>query len=94
MRIKIEKPGEFGLVTDPSPQEIPHNAWSAVQNVRFDLSAARNANGYAELDTPTDPATSGGSVAAGGSVASGAAVSWGVTSWRPWWHAGRTCECW
>ena len=57
MRIKIEKPGEFGLVTDPSPQEIPHNAWSAVQNVRFDLSAARNANGYAELDTPTDPAT-------------------------------------
>ncbi len=57
MRITIDKPGEFGLVTDPSQQEIPNNAWSRVQNIRFDIGYASNVGGYSEIDTPTDPAT-------------------------------------
>lgn len=35
MRSTIPNTGEFGLIADQAPQEIPVNAWSDVQNFRF-----------------------------------------------------------
>lgn len=57
MRIQVDKAGEFGLVTDPSPQEIPPNAWTTMKNVRCEFAAVRNVWGYTAFDTPTDLAT-------------------------------------
>lgn len=57
MRIKVDKVGEFGLASDPSHFDIPPNAWSLVQNVKFDLGAAKNCNGYEEISTPSETGT-------------------------------------
>jgi hypothetical protein len=56
MRIKVDKPGQIGLITDLSAPELPHNAWSIVRNMRFDSGFAQNAPGFETLDTPADPA--------------------------------------
>lgn len=41
MNVIIPSAGQYGFLPDPKPQELPPNAWSYAQNVRF-------RNGYAE----------------------------------------------
>jgi hypothetical protein len=57
MRIRVDNPGQVGLITDLSKAELPNNAWTKVQNIRFDHGYARNAPGFELVFTPADTAT-------------------------------------
>lgn len=54
--IPIESVGSIGLVTDQTASELPANAWSSVENMRFRRNMAERSSGFSEVTTPTvDP---------------------------------------
>ncbi len=48
-RANISKAGEFGLITDMSPSELPPNAWTDVLNARCDNTRMQTIGGYEQL---------------------------------------------
>jgi len=53
MRAQIKGLGTIGVIQDIAPEDIPLQAWSAVQNIRCQLGQAGTISGYAEYTTPT-----------------------------------------
>jgi hypothetical protein len=46
MRVKVENAGEFGVICDRPPSDIPMNAWTSAYNVRFRRNFAEPILGY------------------------------------------------
>ena len=49
MRVRIDKLGEIGVITDTSPSETPPNALSEVNNVRCEQGRIQTVGGYSEM---------------------------------------------
>ena len=77
MRITIPAAGQFGVLSDAAPQELPPNAWSRAVNMRFRDGYAERFRGAAQVfDTPSQLPYFVAPYAAGSS--------------RYWIHAGLT----
>jgi len=53
MKISIRGAGKYGVLSDPTPEQIPLEAWSALQNVRIRNGRAGTVEGYTAFTTPT-----------------------------------------
>lgn len=52
--VTIERAGEFGIVADATPHDLPLNAWSAGRNIRFRDGLVEKIKGHAAVfDPPT-----------------------------------------
>lgn len=73
--VTIPAAGQFGLVVDQPAQELPVNAWSRVQNIRFRGGKAERVGGHASIfDTP--------------SVTPYFLIPYQVSGYRYWIHCG------
>lgn len=50
-RVRIDNVGAIGVIKDVPAYELPPNAWSDCQNIRFQDGSAHKAKGYADLWT-------------------------------------------
>jgi len=61
--LNIQKMGEHGIITDDFPSQIPNNAWTGGENVRFDDGLVFKFKGHSEyFDPGTDWDNSAGEI--------------------------------
>lgn len=52
MIVKVDSVGQFGIVPDAAPHELPINAWSGGKNVRFRSGYAERISGHVDIYDP------------------------------------------
>lgn len=60
MFLRIETLGEHGIITDLSPSQLPPNAWSSGQNIRFNDGKVFKFSGHESFITPAADWDGGG----------------------------------
>jgi hypothetical protein len=49
VKVPVNNVGQFGVILDVKPHELPINAWTAARNIRFDVNYAEKFKGYTNL---------------------------------------------